>query len=95
MWSNSKLNSFTKSLTSGNSSSSKSTVTRGESLKKMDKSSFAKTISNNFSSLSNYSLSLAVGNNNKNPEKYQFKEQNESNNLTDENISNTPSYKDV
>jgi len=99
MWSNSKLNSFTKSFTSSSSSSTKSTVTGGETLKKTDKTSIAKKISNNFSSLSNYSLSLAVGSNSnsKNAEKSPLKDQNQSSDLKEENLSNKrfPLYIDV
>ncbi len=99
MWSNSKLNSFTKSFTSSSSSSSsKSAMTGGESLKKADKTSLAKTISNNFSSLSNYSLSLAVGNssnnsNNKNSEKSQVKDQSRLDDVKEENMSNKEIYR--
>ena len=51
MWSSSKLNSLvSKSLNSGNSSAASSPKTTKEHV--------AKTIANNFSSISNYSLSL-------------------------------------
>ena len=103
MWTNSKLNSFTRSFTSSSSPSNK--LTSGDSFRKKANSSIAKAISNNFSSLSNYSLSLA-GNSNDSANNsaksssindagnYRVKNQSQNlNNINEEAISNSSNYK--
>lgn len=82
LWTNSKLNSFTKSF---GTSSNPVIISASANRKNLNptstsSSSVAKSIANNLSSISNYSLSLAAnGNNNRvNTEKNEAIELNES-----------------
>ena len=85
MWSNSKLNSFTKSFTTSSGSGASGNTAAGNALRKTANSSLAKTISNNFTSLSNYSLSLATGTSNNSASS---KNSNSNNNNTNQPADN-------